>query len=105
MPMYTMLTNDTYKDAVSSAEKAVLLCSKKLCPHCKNMEKVMEKFSASYPDVTLFKLDSEDDPEAMAALGAERVPTLLIIKGGKVVTVKSGLMNPRELGALYDKAK
>lgn len=103
--MYTQVNKDTYAEAIASTEQGVLLCSKKLCPHCKNMEKVMEKFSAQRPGVSLFKLDSEEEPEAMAALGAERVPTMIIIKGGKTVASKTGLMNPKELGALFDSAK
>lgn len=103
--MYTQVTNDTYAAAMAATGQGVLLCSKKLCPHCKNMEKVMEKFSAQRPGVALFKLDSEEEPEAMAALGAERVPTILIIKQGKVAAVKTGLMNPREMAALFDNAK
>ena len=103
--MYTQVNKANYEEAIASAGQGVLLCSKKLCPHCKNMEKVMEKFSAQRSGVTLFKLDSEEEPEAMAALGAERVPTILIIKGGKVVATKAGLMNPREMTALYDSAR
>lgn len=103
--MYTQVTKDTYAGAISAAEQGILLCSKKLCPHCANMAKVMEKFSDKHPGVSLFKLDSEEEPEVMAALGAERVPTILIIKGGKVVASKAGLMNPKELTALYANAK
>lgn len=99
--MYTELTLDTYKDALASAEQGILLCSKKLCPHCANMAKVIEKFNIKEPGVAFFKLDSEEQPDAMVALGAERVPTLFVIKGGKIVSSKTGLMNPKELAALF----
>lgn len=99
--MYTELTLDTYKEAVASTEQGILLFSKKLCPHCANMAKVIEKFNAKQPDVTLLKIDSEEQPDAMVALGAERVPTIFVIKGGKTVATKAGLMNPKELAALY----
>ncbi|MDR0816453.1 MAG: thioredoxin family protein, partial [Desulfovibrio sp.] len=75
-----------------------------LCPHCRNMEKVMEKFSGQHPEVSLFKLDSEEEPEVMASLEIERAPTVIIIKNGKRVASKTGLMNPRELTSLFDKA-
>lgn len=103
--MYTQVTSTTYTAAITATRQGVLLCFKKLCPHCKNMEKVMEKFSAQRSEIALFKLDSEEDPEAMSALGAERVPTILIIKDGKVTALKTGLMNPRELAALFDNAR
>lgn len=102
--MYTHVTSDSYEKAIADTDQGVLLCHKKLCAHCKNMEKVMEKFNAQRQGLSLFLLDSEEEPAAMAALGAERVPTLVIIKKGKVVAQKTGLMNPRELAALFDKS-
>ena len=103
--MFTSVTAATYQDAIAKTEQGVLLCSKQLCPHCKNMKKVLEKFSVQRPGLNFLELDSEAEPEAMAAIGAERVPTVLVIKGGKVVATKAALMNPREMLALYDGAK
>jgi thioredoxin 1 len=68
------------------------------------MEKVMDKFAATRPGLVLLILDSEEEPEAMAALGVERVPTILIIKKGAVAASKTGLMNPRELASLFDRS-
>ena len=98
------LTKDTYESAIASTGQGLLLCHKKLCPHCKNMEKVIEKFMGQRSGLTLHLVDSEEQPDVMTAIGAERVPTILIIKGGKVVASKTGLMNPRELAALFDKS-
>ena len=94
--MYTHVTKDSYSQAVAETEQGILLCHKKLCPHCKNMEKVIEKFNAQRQGLSLLLLDSEAGPEAKASLGAGRLPTLAVIKKGKVVAQKTGLMNPRE---------
>ena len=102
--MFTQLTTANYQETIAATGEGVLICFKKLCPHCKNMEKVLEKFSAQRAGLSFYCLDSEEEPEAMTALGAERVPTILIIKGGKVTATKAGLMNPREMAAMYDKA-
>jgi len=103
--MYTQLTTDNVMETIARTEQGILLCSKKLCPHCKNMEKVIEKFRTQHQQAAFFKLDTEEDPQAAAGLGAERVPTILIIKKGAVAASKTGLMNPRELTALFDSAK
>jgi len=103
--VYTELTKDTYSAVIAATGQGVLLCTKKMCPHCVNMALVMEKFASKQPEVKLFKVDSEEQPEVMTALGVERMPSLLIIKGGKVVATKGGLMNPKELAALYAAAK
>ena len=82
----------------------VLLFFKKLCPHCKNMEKVLEKFGAAKPGIALYGIDIEENAAAAAALGAERPPTIFVIKGGEVKASKVGLMNPREMAAFFEKA-
>ncbi len=101
---FTELSDTTFQEHLSATEGGIILFYKKLCPHCKNMEKVLAKFSIKVPDTTIMTIDSEACPDAMAALGVERVPTLIIVKGGRTVLTKAGLMNPKELRALYEKA-
>lgn len=103
--MFQYLTTANFKETIAATENGLLMCSKKLCPHCKNMEKVVEKFSAQRPGLTYLKLDSEEEPDAVKELGAERVPTIIFIKGGKIAAQKSSLMNPKEMVAMYDAAK
>lgn len=100
----TILDQATYRDTLNTSQKAVLIVFKELCPHCRNMEKVLEKFTASNPDVLVYGLDIEKDAEAAAELGASRAPTLLVIKEGQVRAVKAGLMNPREFKTFFEQA-
>ena len=102
--MIEIITEADYKDRPAATEKGVLLFFKKLCPHCKNMEKVLEKFGAAKPGIALYGIDIEENAAAAAALGAERPPTIFVIKGGEVKASKVGLMNPREMAAFFEKA-
>ena len=95
--MFTQLNAENYKDTVSATRAGLCLCFKKLCPHCKNMEKVLEKFSQMQPDASLFSLDMVEEEQIAHSMQVERAPTLLFIHGGIVVDKKVGLMNPREL--------
>lgn len=104
MPEFKVLTDATFAEDVASMEQGIILAHKKLCPHCKNMHKVLERFSGFMPTVTLATVDSEDELEAKAAMNAERVPTLAIVKNGTIKLVKTGLMNPQELLNLYQQA-
>jgi len=99
--MFTTLTDDTYQNTIADTDDGILICFKKQCPHCKNMEKVLEKFSRKNEGISFFALDSEENPTALADLGAERAPTLVFIKNGAIATTKAGLMNPKELKAFY----
>lgn len=95
------MTDDAGMARFEGLADAIVFFHKELCPHCKNMEKVLDKFSARAPQVELYSVNSESRPELMKELGFERVPTLVFVRGGKVARVNSGIMNPRELQALY----
>jgi len=82
----------------------ILLAHKPVCPHCRNMKIVIEKFIRNNGDIDTLELDTEANPVAMSALQIERVPTLLIIENGEIRQRKAGLISLRELSGLYNQA-
>jgi thioredoxin 1 len=104
MGNFIELSDMTFEDNIAATQGGIILFYKKLCPHCKNMEKVLEKFAAKSAKTGIMTIDSETCPVAMAAFGVERVPTLVIIKNGLMAEKKTGLMNVKELLALYESA-
>lgn len=101
MSTITSVPKEHLDNFFASLSDAILFFHKELCPHCKNMEKVLIKFSAKAPSVEIYSIDSEIHPELMKKLSFERVPTLVFVRNGEVVKVHSGLMNPRELKTLH----
>lgn len=95
-----IITDANFKENLERLTGLVLFF-KKLCPNCKALEKMLEKFFAANPGIRYLRIDSEECPEAMKALGVERVPTIVILKNGEVAARKVGLMNPREMTAFY----
>jgi thioredoxin 1 len=98
-----VLTDNDYQSRLEHAS-GILLFYKKLCPNCKAMEKMLDKFFAANPEINYFWIDSEESPAAMKSLGVERVPTLCILKDGQVLSKKVGLMNLREMTDFYHSA-
>jgi thioredoxin 1 len=97
------LTDANFKEQLAE-ETGILFYYKKICPHCKALRKVVEKFTAANAGVAAMQIDSEENPGAMETMGVEKVPTLLVIKNGEVAARKVGLMNVREMTALYKTA-
>ena len=91
-------TNDSEKlmDA-----NGVLMFYKKLCPACKALNKMLEKFFAANPDIQFMKIDSEECPEAVKSFEVAIIPTLFILKEGKVSAKKAGLMNLKAMTDFY----
>ena len=93
----------TDADFKTKLEKAtgILFFYKKLCPNCKAMEKVIQKFLSANAHVTYLRIDSEECPEAMKAFDTERVPTICLLQHGQIAAKKVGLMNLREMIDFY----
>jgi thioredoxin 1 len=96
----------TDADFKARLEKAtgILLFYKKLCPNCKALEKVIEKFLLANAHVPFMRIDSEECPEAMKAFDTERVPTICVLRDGQIASKKVGLMNLREMTDFYQSA-
>lgn len=97
------LADSTFQDQIDRMNGGIVLFYKEVCPHCKALKKVLEKIKPTLP-VTIAQINSEKNPEAMEKFEISRVPTLLVIKEGKMVAKKPGLMNLRQLSALYQGA-
>lgn len=95
---------ETDFDETTSGKSGVLLFYKELCPFCKSMEAVLDKFSKANPEVPLFRADFEKQPALATRFEVERAPTLFILKDGQAAEKKTGVMNPKELAALYKKS-
>jgi thioredoxin 1 len=97
---WIVLTDNDYQVRLENGN-GVLLFYKKLCPNCKALEKMLEKFFAANPSIPGWRVDSEESVEAMKYFGVERVPTVLLLKNGQVTARKVGLMNLREMFDFY----
>ncbi|NQU63048.1 MAG: thioredoxin family protein [SAR324 cluster bacterium] len=80
----------------------ILLFYKKVCPFCKALEVVLEKFNRSRPDIPLMHVDFESESMLVKKFQVERAPSLFILKNGKIVAQKVGLLNLKELTAMFE---
>ena len=104
MPAEGITLTDTDFQTRLAQVSGVLLFYKKLCPNCKALERMLEKFFTANPEVGYLRIDSEESPEAMKAFNTERVPTICVLRQGQVVARKVGLMNLREMTDFYQSA-
>jgi thioredoxin 1 len=101
MPDESILITDANGREHLGHATGIVLFYKKLCPNCKALEKMLEKFFAADPSIPRWRVDSEECPETMKHFAVERVPTILILKEGEVAARKVGLMNLREMSDFY----
>lgn len=75
------------------------------CGPCRSMAPALERVSRAYAGrVELLKLNADEDPQAVRALGVLGVPTLLVFRQGHEVARRTGALPAEGLTALFDAA-
>ena len=60
------------------------------CAPCKALAPSLTKFAANTPEVSVVKIDIEQHPELTKQYEVRSVPTLVLVKDGKVVKTRIG---------------
>jgi len=60
------------------------------CPPCRAIEPILEQLAAEHPDVTILKIDADENLDAVVRYGAMSLPTIKVFRSGEVVTTLVG---------------
>ncbi len=82
----------------------IIMFHKTLCPMCKVMGKVLLKVQEQDASIKIASIDSELDAPLLERFGADRVPTMVAIKGGEAKALKVGAIKPHEVIDFYKNA-
>ena len=92
------VTDDSFKAEVIEASQPVLLDFwAEWCGPCKQMGPGLEELSEQLGNVTIAKLNIDDNPETPTKFHVRGIPTLMIFKDGQVVATKVGAMTKSKL--------
>jgi len=67
------------------------------CGPCKMMAPALEAFAAVSPGLNVVKVDVDEAPVLAAQFGIRSVPTIALLKDGKVLKQRSGAMSVAQL--------
>lgn len=68
------------------------------CPPCAELETNLEKFNkVKKTELTIFKVDIDQQRELLKKYGVKSIPTLIYIKDGKVLAKKRGKKSVEQL--------
>ena len=80
-----------YQDEVLSSEKTVLLDFwAPWCGPCRMVVPIIEQIAAERPDILVGKVNVDEQPELASEFGVMSIPTLVVMKNGKIVNQSVG---------------
>lgn len=70
------------------------------CGPCRMLGPVLEQLAAGHPEVTVAKVDVDENMGLATAYGVESIPMLLVFKNGQLVNKSVGYVSQGEIEAL-----
>lgn len=72
-------------EQVADSGTALLTVGTSWCTYCGKTYAALKEVMPGHPDVQLFKIDGDDEPDVLSEIGAKTYPQLLLYREGELV--------------------
>ncbi len=100
------ITKDNFETEVLKSEQPVLLDFwAAWCGPCKMVSPIVDEIADEVTDAKVGKINVDEQPELAASFRVMSIPTLAVIKGGKVVNTMVGARNKEAILSMLNSEK
>ena len=102
----TTVTKGNFEAVVLQAEKPVLIdFYATWCGPCRMVSPLVDEIVEEYQNYQICKVDVDESPELAQKLGVMSIPTLVVLKQGKVITQNVGALPKNAILDLLEQAE
>ena len=95
------ISRENFQTEVLKADRPVLLDFwAPWCGPCRMMVPIIEEIANERADIKVGKINVDEQPELASAFGVMSIPTLLVMKNGKVVNQSMGARPKKDILAM-----
>ena len=85
------INKNNFQNEIMDSEKTVLLDFwAPWCAPCRMVVPIIEEIAGERPDIKVGKINVDEQPELASKFGIMSIPTLVVMKNGKIVRQVSG---------------
>lgn len=89
----TVITNSNFESEVMNSDKPVLIDFwASWCGPCQMLAPIIEELAGEVENAKICKVNVDEEPELAVKYNVMTIPTLIVFKGGQVVSSTSGVM-------------
>ncbi len=97
MPV-TVITKDNFNNEVMNSDKPVLIDFwASWCGPCRMVSPIVDEISEEVPSVKVVKINVDEQPELAQKYDIMSIPTLMVMKDGKIVSKSVGARSKQSL--------
>ena len=86
-----IINKNNFQNEIMDSEKTVLLDFwASWCAPCRMVVPIIEEIAGERPDIKVGKINVDEQPELASKFGIMSIPTLVVMKNGKIVQQVSG---------------
>ena len=98
-----IVTKENFESAVLNSEKPVLLDFwASWCGPCRMVLPLVDEIAAEHPEYLVAKVNVDEQPELASQYGVVSIPTLVAMKGGKIINQSVGAKPKKDILALLE---
>ena len=95
------ITKENFQREVLESEKPVLLDFwAAWCGPCRMVGPILEEVAEERPDIKVCKVNVDDEQELASAYRIMSIPTLMVVKDGKIVSQSAGARPKSDIHAM-----